>query len=601
MKDARSITLALGGKWHGKYGQARCPAHDDHDPSLSIRDGERAPLFTCHAGCSSQEVADKLHKSKILDGESKSSWKPNGNTTPVSQIANHHYVDEHGETLFVVERLEPKGFRQRRPDGNGGWIWSIGETRRVLYRLPEVLEAIASDHPIFIAEGEKGVDALVGIGVTATCSPSGAEKWRDEHSQYLKGADVVIVPDNDASGEKHCIQVMKSLTGIASNIRVLRLKGLPHKGDPFDWIQAGGNATELWNLVESTSIAPEPEKSDGLIFTCAANVKPRAVEWLWRDRLPLGKCTLQGGDGGIGKSLLIAWIAATTSRGGDWPNGEGTAPAGSVIILSAEDDMEDTIVPRLMAAGADLSRIHILNAVIAEDGNGRRVFNLKTDLQRLEARIKQLGDCVLVAIDPINSYLGETDSFKNGQVRTALEPVGEMAARLRVTILGNTHFNKSGAGGANKRFIDSVAFINHARAGFVVVEDKDNPSRKLFIPSKHNLGPRKEGLAYTIDTKLIESDEPIRAPVVKWENEVVKLTADEAVCATKGEGKSELDKAKTALRKILSGKEVMQEEAMAEAINGYFLAEKTVRQAANDLGVISKPKEVGGKWYWRLP
>jgi hypothetical protein len=91
------------------------------------------------------------------------------------------------------------------------------------------------------------------------------------------------------------------------------------------------------------------------------------------------------------------------------------------------------------------------------------------------------------------------------------------------------------------------------------------------------------------------------SPVVKWENEVVKLTADEAVCATKSEGKSEVDKAKTALRKILSGKEVMQEEAMAEAINGYFLAEKTVRQAANDLGVISKPKEVGGKWYWRLP
>ena len=98
-------------------------------------------------------------------------------------VKTYDYTDVHGALLFQVVRFEPKDFRQRRPDGNGGWLWSLGDTQRVLYRLPEVAEAVASDHPIFIAEGEKDVDALMGIGVTATCNPGGAGKWRDEYSQ----------------------------------------------------------------------------------------------------------------------------------------------------------------------------------------------------------------------------------------------------------------------------------------------------------------------------------------------------------------------------------------------------------------------------------
>ena len=134
--NARSITLALGGKWNGKSGQACCPAHHDRNPSLSIRDGERAPLFTCHAGCTSQEVADKLRERNILNGESKASWKPNGHGTSISQkvIANHSYVDENGETLFVVERLSiPKNLmafvrddRMARAGGYGQYAKQSG-------------------------------------------------------------------------------------------------------------------------------------------------------------------------------------------------------------------------------------------------------------------------------------------------------------------------------------------------------------------------------------------------------------------------------------------------------------------------------------------
>ena len=193
--------------------------------------------------------------------------KPNGNagrysggprSPAVSQpnrtlVATHDYTDEAGDLLFQVLRYHPKepfGFSQRRPDGRGGWIGKLDDTRRVLYRLPELIEAVANEHPIFIAEGEKAVGALIKIGVTATCSPGGALKWRDEYSQFLKGANVIILPDNDKPGRNHANQVVKSLTGVAASIKVLPLPGLPEGGDAYDWIEAGGTANKLWELVE---------------------------------------------------------------------------------------------------------------------------------------------------------------------------------------------------------------------------------------------------------------------------------------------------------------------------------------------------------------
>src|SRR6516165_10140645 len=106
-------------------------------------------------------------------------------------VKTYDYRDEAGELLFQVVRFEPKDFRQRRPDGNGGWIWKLGDTRRVPYLLPELLEAVASERLIFIAEGEKAVDALIKLGVIASCSPHGAGKWRQEYASHFKGADIV--------------------------------------------------------------------------------------------------------------------------------------------------------------------------------------------------------------------------------------------------------------------------------------------------------------------------------------------------------------------------------------------------------------------------
>jgi len=176
---------------------------------------------------------------------------------PKRQIVEvYEYRDRDGAPLFQVVRYDPKDFRQRRPDGRGGWEWRLGQVRRVLFRLPELIEAIGQGRTVYIAEGEKGVNALASLGVAATCSPGGAGKWSSEYNSALAGADVVILPDNDEPGDRHAEQVAAAVRPLARSVRVLSLPGLPLKGDVADWIAAGGTAAQLEDLAAR---APEAE------------------------------------------------------------------------------------------------------------------------------------------------------------------------------------------------------------------------------------------------------------------------------------------------------------------------------------------------------
>ena len=177
-------------------------------------------------------------------------------------IANYPYTDTAGNLLFEVCRFEPKDFRQRRPNGSGGWIWKMTGVQRVIYRLPAVADAIAAGALVYVVEGEKAADTLSALGVTATCSPGGANKWRPEYATHLAGADVVILPDNDLPGRSHGAMVAASLrTRGANSVRIVTLPNLPEKGDVADWIAAGGTAADLETLVTSAP-EPDPEMSD---------------------------------------------------------------------------------------------------------------------------------------------------------------------------------------------------------------------------------------------------------------------------------------------------------------------------------------------------
>ena len=205
--------------------------------------------------------------------------KPNGKDRAPRKIvaAEYQYPDENGAVLFVVERIEyqnvdgsfvlkegkrKKSFRQRRPDPDkpGAWLWNVDSVPVVLYRLPEVIEAVAAGHSILIVEGEAKADLLWSWGVPATCCAEGAKKWKSEHSEYLRGTDVVLMPDNDDVGWNHVNQVGASLSGVAARIRVLLLPDLPPKGDIINWADNGDTRERLDALVESAPHWQPPPK-----------------------------------------------------------------------------------------------------------------------------------------------------------------------------------------------------------------------------------------------------------------------------------------------------------------------------------------------------
>ena len=428
-------------------------------------------------------------------------------------------------------------------------------------------------------------------------------------NKHFKDRDIYILPDNDDAGRDHCAQVARNLFPFARDIRVVSLPGLPDKGDVSDWIKAGGTADQLVDLMRSAPKAEEPKEEvtkakSGLDVICVADVKPTAIEWLWPNWIAIGKVHVLAGEGGKGKSTILCDLAARTTTGEQWPDDAEAYETASVIILAAEDAVDDTLAPRLMAARADLSRVFVVRSVL--DESRRRSFNLQADLERLEAEIKKRDNVRLVIIDPVSSYLGKVDSHKNADVRSVLEPLGEMASRLGVAIICNNHFSKN-AGSANNKIIGSVAFVNQARAAFIVTQDPEDGTRMLLIPSKMNIAPLKHGMAYRIEGCLVDGEDgQIITSRIMYESTPVTVTADQALAAI-ADGGNRSDKAEAVefLTKVLSEEEdeTLAAKDVKRQASEAGISPKSLRNAREVLGI--KPVKTGfgdeGSWVWSLP
>ncbi|NLA83023.1 MAG: hypothetical protein GX854_00535 [Clostridiales bacterium] len=224
--------------------QAHCPAHEDRVASLSISRGKNKVNFYCHAGCSGDEILQAM-------GLTWSDIYFDNNQRQREIVAAYDYTDENGNLLYQVVRFEPKTFRQRRPDGNGGWKWGLGDTRRVLYRLKEISEAIKAGKTVYIVEGEKDVESLRKLGLMATCNPMGAGKWEEDYTKTLTGARVVIIPDNDKPGQDHAKTIAQKLCRKTKSVKILKLPDLKEKEDVSDWLARGGTREELIRLTEN--------------------------------------------------------------------------------------------------------------------------------------------------------------------------------------------------------------------------------------------------------------------------------------------------------------------------------------------------------------
>lgn len=267
-----------------------------------------------------------------------------------------------------------------------------------------------------------------------------------------------------------------------------------------------------------------------------------------------------------------------------------------MLVLSGEDDIADTIRPRLDAADADPS--HVLTIIQDLDPETEelrpRSFSLKRDVVQLDEAVAERPECRLVIIDPISAYLDGTDSHNNSDVRGVLAPLAELAARREVAVVAVSHLNKGGHGSAMYRTTGSLAFVAAARAVYLVGKDKDNPDRRLVLPVKNNLAADNTGIAYSMGVG--DND----APNVMWESDPVTVTADEALASTPAEyeeSRPKLSTAKEWLKEMLKDGPMLVEDNRKEA-RAAGVAWRTLEEAKADLGVKSEKGEFSGKWSW---
>ncbi|MBP0629986.1 AAA family ATPase [Cupriavidus sp. AcVe19-1a] len=342
---------------------------------------------------------------------------------------------------------------------------------------------------------------------------------------------------------------------------------------------------------------PEPV-CDGVILVNGADLKPEPVRWLWQDWLALGKLHILAGAPGQGKTTIALAFAATVTSGGRWPDGARCAP-GNVLVWSGEDDPADTLLPRLIAAGADRNRVHFITGARL---NGEiQAFDPARDMAALQAQAEHIGNIRLIIVDPVVSAV-TGDSHKNTETRRALQPLVDLAASMDAALVGITHFSKGGQGSdPTQRVVGSIAFTAVARVVLVAakVKSEDGEDRRILARSKSNIGPDEGGFEYRI-----EQSEPlpgIHASYVAWGNSVPGSARELLSDPNEGDdGKeSAQDAAADFLLQVLAHDVVPAKEVESEA-KAAGIAWRTVRRASDYLNV-KKRKGEGGKWYWSLP
>lgn len=229
--------------------QARCPAHRDKVESLSIEVADDKILAHCHAGCEFDDIVEAVGLTKKDFNLTNDNFTIEGK----SKIEKtYDYENEKGDLIFQVVRKTGKNFRQRQPDGNGGWNWNLKGVDKILYNLPNVIQAIKDDKKIYLVEGEKDADNLIDLGLTATTKAGGAKGWKNSYTGALKGASVVIIPDNDEPGREYANKAGRALQKVAQSVKILDLPELQHKQDVTDWLNMGFDKDDLLEIENKT-------------------------------------------------------------------------------------------------------------------------------------------------------------------------------------------------------------------------------------------------------------------------------------------------------------------------------------------------------------
>jgi len=522
----------------GNGWSALCPVHEDHNPSLSISEGQDGRvLLKCHAGCENDAIVESLGQTMAALFPAKKQHVGTG-----GRITNtYDYQDEAGNLLYQVCRLDPKGFRQRRPDGAGGWTWTIAGVPRVLYRLPAVIAAVQRGEPIYFCEGEKDVEAMKSHGFSATCNSGGAikdardKKWPDTCTESLRGADVVIVADKDPAGRTHARVVAAKLGGVEKSIRVIELpdvNGVPVK-DAADFFAAGGTVEEFNAIVSSAPVIdadtaaaassatgstkgtrsykagstaeaylnsePAERPTDAaalpdLIDAAALIAQPIAPPpELVAGVLHKGSKLVFGGNSKSFKTWCLLALAIAVATATDWLG--FLTCQGKVLFLNFEiqpHPWQQRILTVAKAMGVTIEPGQIT------------LWNLRghaADFRQLIPKIIERAraeNFALIVLDPIYKLYGNTDENSASNVALLLNALEQLATETGAAIAFGAHFAKGNAAG--KEAIDRIS------GSGVFARDPDS----LLIFTKHETDD-----AFTVEP-ILRNFAPVKPFVVRW-------------------------------------------------------------------------------------
>jgi len=592
---------------------ACCPAHDDKSPSLSISEGSGGKtLLKCFAGCSTDAVlqAIGLEMKDLFPDAQPPIVRLNGNgstatpkaakvaNTPKTIVAVYEYTDERGEVLYENVRYQPKGFRQRRPDGEGGYIYNLDGIDRVPYHLPELIDAIQSGNDrICFTEGEKDADNLRSLGIVATSF----KNWTNSLNPYIEGSHALLFRDHDTSGVKQANDAARIIAEVAKSVKVIDLfdgEPIPEKHglDVSDWIetrrsQGSDNAAIIYDLAVAEDrtdfYAPDANQDasgSGLAIEFLSTVKALEISWLARPLMPFGFFTLLDGIEGIGKTYAMLDIAKRLTLGDAMPfSGELHEPS-KVLFLSVEDSPEYILKPRFEKMQGDCSRLAILR--------GHFDFSDKGFLD-LEQTIV-VHNIKFVLIDPLFSFTGRADINSTSDVRPITDRLNRIAAKYGIAIVGIRHINKSkGFGDPRNAGAHSVAWLQGCRSGLIVGHDAEDKAKRGIAQHKLNIAAESNTVfGFEIDAEGVfswtgESDLSISGMLAHKANET-------------NEDRSAIADAIRFLKEQLARGGRLKSDLDNDA-RGEGISPASLNRAKARLQI--KPRKMGltSGWLWELP
>ena len=640
-----------------------CPGpnhkNGDQSPSLSIaRVGDKF-LMHCKSGCHTKDIlaaANKTEADLFIDDASASPppakkklkehdtaqaalkaahWSVSEKYKKIEKSKSYEYKNADGSIFGYVARFDVPGdkvFKQIKHLANGKWQCTAGDDPWPLYRLTEM----PTDGPVFLHEGEKAACAGAAAGLPSIASKGGCKAASQSDWTPLCGKEVVILPDNDQQGEKYAAEVTKILHQLVppATVKIVRLDGRPSDGGDFaDILAACADCKDeevlagLRQTVESIAAdteaeifvslavksAPENqaknifEKPKRIMVTqCMADIQPRAVDWLWKNRIPMGQLTLLTGPQGGTKSFLTVDLATRVSQGSKHPDGTGVCPQGQALFFTTEDEPGQAIVPRLQACGANMKNVHYMYGTaedLEDDTENAKQLKLKTDIELLEQTISGMGNVKLLIFDPLEDYI-DGDNNNNKEVRTALTQLKAMAQRQNIAVVAVHHINKRSndvtavqtAGGAG-------AWTQVPRSVLHVIADPEDDNlgatrRRLVIVTKSNYGGTNEAQAYRL------SDAP--HPSIEWLPNILTVDANAVVKAStqSDDGRKKTDKREMAIADL---HEIMQDgpldtKDIEQKMRDRGHSERQIRVARKENGLekVDRPKNTDPH-RWKLP